>query len=856
MAQVCSAFTCVLEQLPLVMGMMAEPAQRQLAGMCANAIGWGGVTRVADASGLTRNTVARGRDEWVSGNIYVFGDRQRKEGGGRKSTEFTINHSLAEMQAEEIKGKLSSIMGRTLMDEEEAGIIEYDDSCCDMLTGNLLFNDTHIDDVIDVTMDADTASSGTGPVSGSWMSGMPHSTVLVFPACVGIHDEKLTAKQRKAQEKAFEKALREPTILLPDNVRQKYYPAPSANPQDGLHILLPPGVQLDPVRPTSRAPVKKGTGKVREPGKPILILPAKVQVELYGAESLGRSYIMLTVSGAEAILKQRAEERKQKKLSRRRHGHLSRLWVMEDEYEFFLRTGIHRNRKGPVLYIPGLHRTVQYDGINYTADGVEYKTKPKGGPAAQKEMRNRLRQARRRTKARRIQHYASYTNANRFPPDFNFRSVKDIIELIVISDVYGDPMSGRKYSKLTAQQFCDFVKEMTNDTVSASTMLKMLRKWGISLHVNQKLFQVGKKHCQTDEQMKHIRFVTDYFMERSWNVLSIDAKAKINLGNFAVRGREWTIQGYGRTCNDHDFFQKYRQVYPNGSQYVPEELMNSNAVCTPFGVYCVNDNTAHVEPGISSDTSEFAGHALRAWWDHTPERHNRNPILILMDGGGSNRCKGVEWKYELARFADYTGVPVCACHYPPGKSKFNPCERMLRGMASQLWAGQPLYNLETVRDYFLKLGENYGPAVTCEIDSNIYKTRTRLEKEYKAATEKAAKMNRGRSKEDQIVVRRSDYIVNKEALLETSYIETPIHNVLQKDDAMPMWNYIVCPRETPEDVPAVLDNSKAKGQAEKPVSKGIQEQDSQSEPPHTNAASEDQERQKPSEPQDRILEAA
>ena len=855
MASLCSAFTHVLDQLPQTLGMMPEPAQRQLAGMYADAIGRGGVTAVANAAGMARNTVAKGRDEWLSGNIYVFGNRQRKEGGGRKSSESIINDSLAGMQEEEIRPKISNILGRNLMDtEDDRNTESADGTFCDMFAGSIISPETFDDDIVLDTIGDDTDAFGTCALPENPMSGKPHSSILVFPASVGIHDEKLTAKQRKALEKAYKKALSEPTILLPDSVRQKYYPAPPANPQDGLHILLPPGVRLDPIKPKSSAPVKKGTGKVREPRKPVLILPDEIQVKLYGAESLGRNYIMLTVAGAEATLKQKGEERKQKKLPRRISRHLSRMWAMEDEYEFFLRTGLRRNRKGPVLYIPGLHRTVQYDGIYYISGGTEYKTKPEGGAAAQKEMRNRRRQARRRAKARRIQHYASYTNENRFPPDFNFRSIKDIIELIVISDVYGDPMSGRKYSKLTAQQFCDFVKEITNDTVSASTMLKMLRKWGISLHVNQKLFQVGKKHCQTDEQMKHIRFVTDYFMERQWTVLSLDAKAKISLGNFAAKGREWTIQGYGRVCNDHDFFQKFRQVYPNGSQYVPKELMNCNAVCTPFCVYCVNDNTAHVEVGINSDTSEFAGHALHAWWDHTPWRHNGNPILLLMDGGGSNRCRGVEWKYELARFADYTGVPVYACHYPSGKSKYNPCERMLWGMASQLWAGQPLYDLETVRDYFLQLGENYGPTVTCEIDSNIYKTKTRKEKEYKAAKAKADKKNQCNKDGDKIVVKRSDYIVNKEALLESWYIETPIHNALQEDDAMPMWNYIVCPREAPED--SATDGQKETVQAKPTLPAGNLKQEPQAETLHTTTEAEDQKRKEPSDSQDGIPAAA
>lgn len=60
-----------------------ERQQRILAGAEARSIGWGGITLVARASGLSRSTVQDGVDE-VDAGIEVT-DRVRRPGGGRRA---------------------------------------------------------------------------------------------------------------------------------------------------------------------------------------------------------------------------------------------------------------------------------------------------------------------------------------------------------------------------------------------------------------------------------------------------------------------------------------------------------------------------------------------------------------------------------------------------------------------------------------------------------------------------------------------------------------------------------------------------------------------------------------------------
>ena len=52
-------------------------------------------------------------------------------------------------------------------------------------------------------------------------------------------------------------------------------------------------------------------------------------------------------------------------------------------------------------------------------------------------------------------------------------------------------------------------------------------------------------------------------------------------------------------------------------------------------------------------------------------------LLILADGGGSNKARGYLWKEAVQQIADTTGLEIYVSHYPPGTSKYNPIERKL-----------------------------------------------------------------------------------------------------------------------------------------------------------------------------------
>jgi hypothetical protein len=64
--------------------MLNEKHRRQFVGLLARQLGQGGVSQMAQITGLSRNTISRGQQEIAAGD---FNERIRAKGGGRPLTE-------------------------------------------------------------------------------------------------------------------------------------------------------------------------------------------------------------------------------------------------------------------------------------------------------------------------------------------------------------------------------------------------------------------------------------------------------------------------------------------------------------------------------------------------------------------------------------------------------------------------------------------------------------------------------------------------------------------------------------------------------------------------------------------------
>jgi hypothetical protein len=185
--------------------------------------------------------------------------------------------------------------------------------------------------------------------------------------------------------------------------------------------------------------------------------------------------------------------------------------------------------------------------------------------------------------------------------------------------------------------------------------------------------------------------------------ISVDTKKKELVGNYKNGGQEYRPKGQPDTVDVHDFKGKLGRV-------------------SPFGVYDIQDDSAWVSVGISSDTAEFAVESIRRWWnsmgyDRYPEAKT---LLITADCGGSNGYRTRLWKLELQRLADELGIPVSVCHFPPGTSKWNKIEHRLFAFITMNWRGKPLRTYQTIVNLIAATTTTTGLDVQCELDANSY----------------------------------------------------------------------------------------------------------------------------------------
>lgn len=234
----------------------------------------------------------------------------------------------------------------------------------------------------------------------------------------------------------------------------------------------------------------------------------------------------------------------------------------------------------------------------------------------------------------------------------------------------------------------------------------LLKDMGYSLHLNQKMDQVGARHPDRNEQFKHINNTALDYTSKGLPVISIDCKKKENIGNFKNGGAEYAPKGKPVRVLDHDF-------------PLPEY-----GKAAPYGVYDVGANEGMVSVGVSHDTAQFAVNSIRTWWQEMgiARYPDAKRLLITCDGGGSNGSRNRLWKVELQKFSDETGLEVEVCHFPPGTSKWNKIEHRMFSQITKNWRGRPLVSLEVIVNLIAATTTKAGLVVKCKADMNQYET--------------------------------------------------------------------------------------------------------------------------------------
>lgn len=239
--------------------------------------------------------------------------------------------------------------------------------------------------------------------------------------------------------------------------------------------------------------------------------------------------------------------------------------------------------------------------------------------------------------------------------------------------------------------------------ISHEKVAQLLREMDYSLQGNRKTAE-GADHPDRDAQFLYINDQVRRALAAKRPVISVHTKKKELLGNYRNAGRQWRPTKTPEQVQVHDF--------PAPS--VPRAY--------PYGIYDLGRNTGFVNVGTDHDTGAFAVASIRGWWRAEGQRlyPTARRLLITADGGGSNGYRLLQWKLELQRFADATGLAVMVCHFPPGTSKWNKVEHRLFSFISSNWRGEPLRDYETIVRLIAKTTTAKGLTVRCRLDRRRY----------------------------------------------------------------------------------------------------------------------------------------
>jgi hypothetical protein len=239
--------------------------------------------------------------------------------------------------------------------------------------------------------------------------------------------------------------------------------------------------------------------------------------------------------------------------------------------------------------------------------------------------------------------------------------------------------------------------------VSQRKVCDLLAELEYSLQSTRKTRE-GNQHPDRNAQFEHIAGMVKRYQKAGQPVISVDAKKKELIGDFAIKGREWQPKGQPELVRVHDFQDKEK------------------GKVTPYGVYDLAANKGWVSVGIDHDTAEFAVESVRRWWREMGRAvyPNARKLLVTADGGGSNGSRVRLWKVQLQDLADELRLEITVCHFPPGTSKWNKIEHRMFCHISNNWRGKPLTSREVIVSLIGDTTTSKGLKIQAAMDTNTY----------------------------------------------------------------------------------------------------------------------------------------
>lgn len=198
-----------------------------------------------------------------------------------------------------------------------------------------------------------------------------------------------------------------------------------------------------------------------------------------------------------------------------------------------------------------------------------------------------------------------------------------------------------------------------------------------------KVVAIGKSDPENrNAQFEYISHLRETYGEAGCPVLSVDTKKKEFLGGLYRDGRLYSLNGEPLKRFDHDF----------------PHLAEGRVV--PHGIYDLHSNSGFITIGTSAETPAFVAASLSLWWNYRGrfDYGDRHEILLLMDSGGANASRSIQFKHEMLKLAAKTGLTIRVAHYPPYSSKWNPIEHRLFPHVTRSLQGVYLDSAETVKN--------------------------------------------------------------------------------------------------------------------------------------------------------------
>jgi hypothetical protein len=231
------------------------------------------------------------------------------------------------------------------------------------------------------------------------------------------------------------------------------------------------------------------------------------------------------------------------------------------------------------------------------------------------------------------------------------------IKRIVEPNSQTDPSfkSSRLYTRLTA-------KEVIRQLIKLGYKKKELP---CERTINTKLTEQGyhpkkvqktkpkKKIAKTDAIFKKIHQVNKAVDNQPNELrISIDAKARMNIGEFSRGGRNRVLT----KAEDHDLGVKTK--------------------LTPFGFFLPQHDDLYLFFTASYASSDFIVDRLEEIWPKIKEKYQVDKLTINLDNGTENSSERTQFIKRLVEFAEKTQTTIKLAYYPPYHSKYNPVERV------------------------------------------------------------------------------------------------------------------------------------------------------------------------------------